>query len=407
MFNRRNSSLQSNQKTRIATFLISQNLSLFGSSVVGFAILWHITLETSSGLWMMLITICSLLPQVLISLFGGVWADRYNRKYLIMLADGFIALITLALAISFLLGFRRMELLLVASAMRSLGAGIQTPAVSAIFPQLVPKERLTKVQGINQTLASALALLSPALGGVLLATVGIVGAFFVDVATAILAILVMSRIHVERPQAVALAKSVWKDISVGVSYIFRHSRLRRLIICVLFSFLLITPVFLTPLMIERTFGNEVWRLTVNEIVWSVAMIISGIFVSVKGQFRDKTRTIAICIVGFGITSGLMGLSWNFASYLVFMGIAGFFWPVLSTVQTVFVQETVSPAVLGRVFSVIQIITMGIIPFAILLFGPLADIVRVETILLISCGPLVLVGILYGLIERRDTSSNTS
>jgi DHA3 family macrolide efflux protein-like MFS transporter len=388
-------------KKQITIFLISQNLSLFGSSVVGFAILWHITLETSSGVWMMLWTICTLLPQVLISLFAGVWADRYNRKLLIMLADGFTALATLVLAISFLLGFRKLELLLIASVARAIGAGVQTPAVSAIYPQLVPKERLTKVQGINQTLSSGLALLSPAVGGLLLGTVGIVGAFFVDVVTAVLAILVMSRIHVEQPPKHKEIKSMWQDISAGISCIYGHDRLRRLIICVLFSFLFITPAFtLNPLMIERTFGNEVWRLTVHEIIWSIAMIISGIFVSIKGQFRNKPQTISICIVGFGITFGLLGMSWNFASFLVFLGISGLFWPVLSAAQTVFVQETAPPEMLGRVFSVIQLIITGVVPIAILFFGPLADIVRIETIYIISSTFLALVGMIYGLSEKQ-------
>jgi len=90
-----------------------------GSSVVGFAIIWHVTLQTSSGKWVMLFTIASLLPQVLISPWAGVWADRYNRKNLIMLSDGFIALATLVLALSLWTGYERMELLLIVSLLRS------------------------------------------------------------------------------------------------------------------------------------------------------------------------------------------------------------------------------------------------------------------------------------------------
>ena len=146
-------------KKRIPLFLLSQNISLFGSSVAGFAVIWHITLTTSSGTWLMLATICALLPQILFSLIGGVLADRHNRKHLIMLSDGFIALATLGLAIAFLLGLERLELLLTISAVRSIGADIQTPAAGAIYPQLVPQEHLTKVQGINQTLNSVLMLL--------------------------------------------------------------------------------------------------------------------------------------------------------------------------------------------------------------------------------------------------------
>lgn len=395
-----NEAAYSNWKKQIIIFLISQNISLFGSSVVGFSVLWHITLETSSGVWMMLATVCTLAPQVLISLFGGIWADRYNRKYLIMLADGFIALVTLALAISFLLGFRSMELLLIVSVVRALGAGIQTPAVNAIYPQLVPKEQLTKVQGINQTISSALALLSPAIGGALLGTVGIVGAFYVDVVTAAIAILVMSRIHVERLPAAPANNSAWKDFCVGVSHIWKHKQMRRLIICLLFCFLFITPAFtLNPLMIERSFGNEVWRLIVHEIVWSVSMIIGGVFVTIKGQFRNKPRTLALCIVGFGVMFGLVGLSCNFESFLVFLGAAGIIWPVMSTTQTVFVQDAVPPEMLGRVFSVIQLIMTGTLMIAILFYGPLADVVRIETILLVSSVLLALVGIIYGLSER--------
>ncbi|MDD4361442.1 MAG: MFS transporter, partial [Bacteroidales bacterium] len=129
---------------QIVLFLISQNISLFGSSVVAFAIIWHITLETSSGLWLMLSTVCSMLPQVVISLWGGVWADRYNRKHLIMLADAFIALTTLGLALAFLAGFQRLELLLAVAVVRSIGAGVHSPAVNAAYPQLVPPEQLAR-----------------------------------------------------------------------------------------------------------------------------------------------------------------------------------------------------------------------------------------------------------------------
>jgi DHA3 family macrolide efflux protein-like MFS transporter len=395
-------SLHNGWEKRIACFLISQNISLFGSSVVSFAILWHITISTSSGVWMTLYTACAMLPQVFVSLFGGVWADRHNRKWLIMLADGFIALATLALAVSFHLGFDRLELLLMASVVRSIGTGVQKPAVSAIYPQLVPEEQLTKVQGINQTLNSILMLLSPAAGGALLGTVGIVGALYADIISAALAVLVMSRIHVETMPKADPAKSLWNDIRSGISYTFGNKRLRRIVICFLFSFLLITPAaMLTPLMIERTFGNEVWRLTANELVWSVTSILGGIFVSLKGEFRDKARTVAICIVAFGVMFGLLGLSWNFTSFLVFMGTAGFFLPVMVTVQTVYIQETAEPDVLGRVFSVVELVASGAMPIAILFFGPLADVVKVETILLICGALLALVGVLYGYIEGRD------
>lgn len=386
---------------KIALFLISQNLSLFGSTVVAFAIIWYITLETSSGFWLMLSTICSTLPQVVISLWGGVWADRYNRKHLIMLADAFIALATLGLAIAFWSGFKSMELLLAVSVVRSLGAGIQTPAVNATYPQLVPQEKLTKIQGIHQTSISVLMLLAPAVGGAILGSMEIVWAFMLDVVTAALAILVFSFIEVEKIERTDEPTSVFTDLRQGLDYSFSHPDLRRIIICYACSFFLITPAaVLTPLMIERSFGSEVWRLTANEIVWTVGSLIGGVYVSLHGDFKDKVRTVALCLVAFGVTFGLLGIAGNFMVYLLIMGTAGFFMPIIATAQTVFIQEITPPTMMGRVFSIIQIIATSSMPIAILLLGPLADIVSVESILVVSGILLAIVGKLYEISGRN-------
>jgi DHA3 family macrolide efflux protein-like MFS transporter len=273
---------------QIVLFLISQNISLFGSSVVAFAIIWHITLETSSGLWLMLSTVCSMLPQVVISLWGGVWADRYNRKHLIMLADAFIALTTLGLALAFLAGFQRLELLLAVAVVRSIGAGVHSPAVNAAYPQLVPPEQLARVQGINQTLGAILMLLAPAVGGVVLGSLTIVWAFMLDVVTALIAILILNFIKLEKVLRSDAPASMLNDLKQGVSYAFKHPLLRRIIICYGFSFFLITPAaVLTPLLIERSFGNSVWMLSANEIVWSVGSIVGGVLFRFMAILKTK------------------------------------------------------------------------------------------------------------------------
>ncbi len=380
---------------QIVLFLISQNISLFGSSVVGYAIIWYITLETSSGTWLMLSTVCSMLPQVVISLWGGVWADRYNRKHLIMLADAFIALATLGLALAFLAGFQRLELLLAVAVVRSIGAGIHSPAVNAAYTQLVPPEQLARVQGINQTLGSVLMLLAPAVGGVVLGSMSIVWAFMLDVVTALMAILILSFIKLEKILRSDAPASMFSDLRQGINYAFKHPLLRRIIICYGFSFFLLTPAaVLTPLLIERSFGNSVWMLSANEIVWSAGSIVGGVFVSIYGNFKNKIRTIALSLVAFGVTFALLGVAGNFVVYLIIMGVAGFFMPVIATAEIVFIQENTEPAKMGRVFSIIQLLSASAMPLAILLFGPLADVISVESILVVSGILLAMTGIFY-------------
>lgn len=382
-------------KKKIALFLISQNISLFGSSVVSFSIIWYITLQTSSGKWVMLFTICSLLPQVLISLWAGVWADRYNRKYLIILADSFIALATLGLAIAFWAGYQRMEMLMAVSLIRSIGTGIQTPAVNALYPQILPSEKLTRVQGINQTLNSVLMLLSPAVGGIVLGYLGIFWAFMLDVLTALLAITILSFIRIEKIVRSTEIAPIFTELRQGITYVLNHRLLKKILLCLGVSYFLVTPAaVLTPLMVERSFGSDVWRLTANEMVWTIGSLIGGIFVSLRGEFKDKIRTVAFCLVGFGVTFALLGVAKHFTIYLLIMGIAGFFLPIIATAQTVLIQENVEASMMGRVFSLVQIATGSAMPIAILFFGPLADIISVGSILLVSGALLAVVGVLY-------------
>ncbi|HYH04132.1 MAG TPA: MFS transporter, partial [Bacillota bacterium] len=121
--------MDKNWNKNIILFITSQTISLFGSSLVQYAITWYITLKTQSGMMMTVAIICGFLPTFFLAPFAGVWADRYNRKVLIILSDTLIALTTLILAVLFWAGYEALWLLFAASALRALGTGIQTPAV--------------------------------------------------------------------------------------------------------------------------------------------------------------------------------------------------------------------------------------------------------------------------------------
>ncbi|HEY4692072.1 MAG TPA: MFS transporter, partial [Bellilinea sp.] len=112
-------------KKKTALFLSSQSLSMFGSMLVQYAIIWHVTLTTQSGSMLTVATLVGFLPQLVISLFAGVWADRHNRKFLIIAADALTAVSTLVLAFFFLFGYQEIWLIFVVSGIRSIGAGIQ------------------------------------------------------------------------------------------------------------------------------------------------------------------------------------------------------------------------------------------------------------------------------------------
>lgn len=371
-----------NWQQKAALFLLSQMVSIFGTSVVAYAVIWYITLETTSASLMTILILCAFLPQILISLIAGVWADRYHRKKLIIFADLFTAAVTLIMAICFISGNKSLTLIFVASALRSLGAGIQTPAVSAILPQLVPVEKLTKVNGINNSLNSAMTLLSPAVGGLMLATIGFSYTLLIDVFTALIAVIIFIFIKVEKHVCPEESGSVFKELKNGLLYTKNHLLLRRLLVFYALFFFLVAPAaFLTPLLVARSFGPEVWRLTLNEVFWSGGAVLGGLIISFWGGFKNRLSTMALATAAFGITIALLGIVDDFRIYLAIMLISGVFMPMFGTAETVLIQENVEENMLGRVFSIVQIIVSGALPLGMLLFGPLGDMIAIEYLLI--------------------------
>ncbi len=383
-----------NWKKQISLFLISQNLSMFGSSVVGFSIVWYITVTTESGFWITLSTLATLIPQVLVSLWAGVFADRYNKKTIIMLADGFTALATLLAFVAFHYGFANLSFLIFIACLRSVGGGFQAPAVNALYPEIVPREHLLRINGINQMANNVLLLLSPAAGGAILGMFGMQWTFLVDLLTAVIAIAIMFRLKIVTRAADRSDSSVLKELREGVRYTWSQPLLRVMLVCYAVTFVLITPAaFLSPLMVVRSFGSEVWKLTANEMLWSLGALLGGAFVAWKGEFKNKITMIAVSLAVFGCTFALMGLSRVFWVYLIFDCICGMFVPVLIASETVLIQTNTEKGYMGRVFALLQFVSQGMMPIAILGFGPLSDLARIESIL-IGCGLLLICWSLY-------------
>ena len=389
-------------RSRISWFLSGQTVSLFGSSLVQYAILWYITLTTKSGVVMTLYTLCGFLPQIVISLFAGVWADRFSRKLLIMLSDSAIALSTLVLIVVLLSGYQELWLLLLVSALRSAGAGIQTPAVNALIPQLAPADKLMRVSGINGTLQSLTLLLSPAVAGAILtaANMNLTAVLLVDVVTAAAGVGIMAVLRVPRLRRETEPESPLRELVGGLRYMVTHRFLRSLLIVYALLMFLITPAsVLTPLLVANIFGDEVWRQTMNEMAFSGGAVAGGLLIAVWGGFRNRIHTIVLAGVVFGGLTVVLGLATNFIWYLAVMAIVGISMPFFNSPSIVLLQEKVQPEMQGRVFSFVQIVASAAMPLGMLLFGPLADLPGGVRILLITTGAGIVLLTLSMLLVR--------
>lgn len=376
-----------NWKYKVTLFLMSQGISLFGSSIVTFAISWYVTLETGSGSLLTISVLVSFIPQILVSLYGGSLADKYNRKTIIIVSDALIALATLILAIIFISGFKNIWILFIVSAVRSIGAGLQYPAVGAVLPQFVPSDKLMRVNTLNSTITSISMLLAPVLGGAIFATLGIEAAMLIDVFTAIIGIFILSFLKVDT------VASEDTSIKEGILYVKNNKLIRNVIILYAILFTLVTPsAFLTPLLISRMFGEEIWRLTANEVFYSVGAIGGGIIMSVWGGYKNKLHTLAFSCIGFGISTYFLGAANTFVVYIFAVFIAGTFLPFFTAAENVFLQETVPNEILGRVLGLISIISACAMPLGMLIFGPISDFINIRYLFIITGIALIILAV---------------
>lgn len=386
-------------KRNIILFLSSQTISLFGSSLVQYAIFWYITLSMNSGIMMTVYIICGFIPTFILSPIAGVWADRYNRKLLIMLSDGMIATATLILAIVFLMGYDEAWLLFVIASIRALGTGVQTPAVGAILPQIVPKDKLTQVNGTNGSIQAVIMFVSPIVSAALLSVTTIEKIFFIDVVTAaigILTLLLFFHIPLHKKASEKQTTSYFSDLKEGLSYIRQNDFLKIFFLFFAIFFVLMAPAaFLTPLQVTRTFGDEIWKLTAIEIAFSVGMMAGGGIIAAWGGFQNKIHTMTFASLVMGACTFALGIVPNFWIYLVFMAVTGIAMPIFNTPTNVLLQERVDENYLGRIFGVFGMISTSMMPIGMLIFGPLADIFPIEW-LLSGTGLLMLIlTILFG------------
>lgn len=389
---------QNGWKRQTVLFLMSQCITLFGSMLVQMAVIWYVTLETESGAWIAAFSVCSYLPQFLISFIGGVWADRYSRKSMIILADGMIAAATLVMV--FIMPMISSEnglltALLVMSAIRSLGAGIQTPAVSAVIPSLVPEKHLMRYNGINATMQSVVQFAAPAAAGAVLAVGTLRATLLIDILTAVCGIVLLACVRIARQIPQEESGSMISEIKTGIRYAFSDKRIGKLLIVYgLFILLSVPAGFMAGLLVSRVYGDTYWYLTASELVGFAGMAIGGMLMGIWGGFRSRIKTLTLGLIVLGIMTIGMGVSPYFILYLVLMFVYSLAITVIQTAATTLIQETADTTMQGRVFGLMGAMYSGFLPLGMLAFGPLADRMPLQWFMIGTGIPLILIAFCF-------------
>lgn len=361
------------------TFMIiwaGQLISMIGSGLTSFALGVWIFQQTKQATPFALTVFISAVPRILLAPLAGTLADRWNRRWVMILSDTGSALVTLVAA--GLLASNSLQIwhiYLIAFAGAVCGA-FQEPAYTASITMLVEKKDLARASGLGQLSQALEMLIAPVLAGLLFGLVGLRGIILIDFATYFFGIGALLFVRIPQPaltesKAEKPRNQVWADMRFGWQYLRARPGLFGLLLYfALVNFTLNLATVLTgPLVLARHSAGVFGTV---QMAFGMGMLLGSIVLSARGGPRRRSRGV----IGF-IALGAVGLLITGLHPAVIFPAAGLFLlvfavPLASGPSQAIFQSKVAPEVQGRVFAMRSLISRSMMPLAFLVAGPLAD-----------------------------------
>lgn len=395
---------QNHWKKQFAVIYLGQAFSVLGSAAVQFAVIWWLTVQTESAVTLMLASIVSFLPNMLIGPFAGVWIDRYNRRTVMIAADGLVAFSSVVLGLAFLMAqtpptwFIYMVLFL-----RGVGNTFHTPAMQAAIPSFVPAQMLTKAGGWGNMIQSVSNMLGPVLGAALMAFFPIAFIMLVDILGAAFAIVCLLLVAIPDLPQTGKRAHVLADLKQGLAAVRANRPLVALILPMLVMNVLFMPLgSLFPLLVRSHFMGEAWHNSVAEFTFAGGLLLSSLIIGLWGGMKKRFLMAALAVGLMGVSVLLSGALpsdgfWAFAACCFFLGASGTFFnvPVMA-----YMQESTPPEVMGKVFSLLMTAMTLAMPFGLLVAGPVAQAVGIDTWFFWSGAALIANAVFFRALTRR-------
>lgn len=373
-------------RLRFWTIFGGQAMSLVGSSLTQFVLLWWITDTTGSVTALSAAGMAALLPQAVLGPLGGTLADRYSRRLLMITADAVSALCMLVLIALFLT--ERIELwhAYTMMAVRSAMQAFQAPAASASVAMLVPRSFVVRAAGLNQSLQSLTVVAAAPLGALAIGAMPIGWALSIDVFTALLGIVPLLCFRL--PQAIdrqARENGLWGEFREGLHLVWHTPGLRQLYLLLGMVVLAVMPTFvLVPLLVKVHFGGGAPQVALMEGLAGGGMLLGGMLMAALAP----RRLVRWTLVGFAVSCASIALTAMAPASLFGVAVA---WWVMSGISfvlgnaplTALLQTTIPNRLQGRVLALMTTIMALAAPVGLALAAPLGEWVGIRGVFVVA------------------------
>ena len=353
-------------------FYMGQLVSLSGTWMQSLAQAWLLYRLTGSGLMLGLAGAALLAPSLVLGLYGGVLADRFSRRKLMIAAQVLAMLQALVLATLTLGGWVQPWHILTLAMLLGVVQAFELPARHSFVSQLVPRADLGNAIALNASLFHASRLVGPAIAGVLVVLVGEGWVFAINALTFVAVLISLLAIRLPAPPAEHAAGP--KGLHAGLSYVRAHAPIRgALAMVAAISLLGASVAVLLPVFAVEVFAVGAGRLGALMSAIGVGALGGAFLLAGRRDIVGLERVIAAAGVATGVMIVLFAATAWFALALVLLAAIGFCMTTTLASSNVFIQTAVPDALRGRVMALFSIALHGMMPLGNLAMGALSDV----------------------------------
>ena len=348
-----------------------QLLSFIGTTLTCMAAGIWVFNQTGSVINFAGLTILTLIPAILVSPFGGVIADRFPRKPMMLLVDSMSAITSVSMLLLLFTGYLEIWHLYMNAVVSGLSLGMQRPLYESLTPLMVRQDKLAFVNGIVQSIAGIGQIAAPALAGLLL-TFGLKWILILDLATFTIALICIWRVRVPNPpKDVAPTQNWFESFAEGWRFIRNRPGLHAMLWFVTVrSFLFaVCEVVIVPFLLIVSNPQQAGLVL---SAGGIGLIVGGLLMGLLGR-SSKLMTWIILAQGLtGIAMLFGGFVTDLRAIALILALAFLAFPIEEASSTTILQSKVPSELLGRVSSVRSMMSMSAPPLAMLIAAPLAD-----------------------------------
>ncbi len=335
-----------------------QLISEAGSQMQTVAISWHVYLLTNSPVALGLIGLIRVLPIIFFSLAGGVYADAHDRRRILFFTQSIMMILAALLGFFTTAGWISVGLIYLLLAAVSAASAFDGPAWQAIVPNLVPREHLTNALSLNNTMRQTAQIVGPALGGFVIAWLGVGGVYWINMASFLAVLIAIFKMKTPAQKSLGASKVSLSALREGIHFVFHSRMLLSTTLLDFFSTLFGSASALLPIFAKEILMVGPQGLGILYSAQSAGAVAAGVIMSLVGNVKKQGVLVLGALTVYGAATAVYGGSRWFPLSILALALVG----AADTVSTIMrhnIRQLATPDHLrGRMTSVIRIFSNG-------------------------------------------------